>query len=132
MSELIENMTLDNYAKYMGINVDEYKSDYGLGDDVTGDMTMTAVQDVTPIGKALGIDEENWDSFKATYGLDDTIQIDTPYKDAWPVIQQKLIEQQLQQQAAEENTAGEGETAEDGAEPAAENTDADATAEDTE
>ena len=97
-------MTVENYAKFEGVTVDELKAQFKYTDDVTSDMTMEQAQDYMPVENIVMGTGTDYATFISAYGLTvEELPADTLYKDALPILQaaqEKLMEEQMKNQAA--------------------------------
>jgi len=97
-------MTVENYAKFEGVTVDELKAQFKYTDDVTSDMTMEQAQDYMPVENIVMGTNTDYATFISAYGLTvEDLPADTLYKDALPILQaaqEKLMEEQMKNQVA--------------------------------
>ena len=87
VSEMINHMTVENYAKYNGQDLDTFLQEYGLTDKVSGDTPWPDAEALIPTGIYVGGDEQ-FAAMKEAYGLDDSITADTPWGEAKDTITQ--------------------------------------------
>ncbi len=104
--EVTSQMTVENYAKFEGVTLDEIKAQFRYTDDVTPDMKMIEAQDYMPVDNIVMGTGTDYATFLSAYGLTvEDLPADTLYKDALPILQaaqEKLMEQQVQEQVAGE------------------------------
>lgn len=102
--EVTSKMTVENYAKFEGVTVDELKAQFKYTDDVTSDMTMEQAQDYMPVENIAMGSGMDYATLISAYGLTvEDLPADTLYKDALPILQaaqEKLMEEQMKNQAA--------------------------------
>ena len=108
-SEMLDNMTVENYAKYNGQDADEMINGTGLQDKVTKDTLWKDFLPQVPVVSVLG--EETFNQLKAQFG--DEVTPDMPYGDFEKLMQEK------QNAAAEATEAPAEEAAEAPADTAA-------------
>ncbi len=109
-------------AENNGMDFATIKEMLQFPEGVTEDTPWGEVVDMKPIKEAVGLTEEDLPSFKETYGLDDSVTLDTLYKDIRHKIAQVELEKRLEQEKlAEEDSKAEAEETDDNADaPAAE------------
>ena len=97
-------MTVENYAKFEGVTVDELKAEFKYTDDVTPDMTMEQAQDYMPVENIVMGTGTDYATFISAYGLTvEDLPPETLYKDAFPILQaaqEKLMAEQMKDQMA--------------------------------
>ena len=81
VSEMIEKMTVENYAKYSEKEVDALLEEFGLTDKATKDMLWSEADLLIPTGIYMG-GEEQFAQIKEAYELDDSITAETPWGEA--------------------------------------------------
>lgn len=109
------NIPAAKFAEMSGVDFNALKDMLGLADDssITEETTIGDVFDKTTVGSRVG--EEQLDSFKAEYGLDESVTADTPWVEVRNKVDQKLKEQN----EAAKNPVKETDEPEDEAEGAA-------------
>lgn len=80
-SEMVEKMTVENYAKFNGQEIDAFLEELGLTDKATPDMMWTEAELLIPTGIYMG-GEEQFKQIKEVYELDDSITAETPWGEA--------------------------------------------------
>lgn len=92
-SEVIDNMTLENYVKYTGgeQSAEEMIEGTGLKDKVTKD---TLWKDFMPQVPAISIigDEETFNNLKEQYGFGDEVTMDMPWGEFEALVEAKQAE----------------------------------------
>lgn len=113
-SEMLDNMTIENYLKYSGDTqtAEEVIEGTGLTDKVTKDTLWKDFLPQVPAVSVLG--EESFNSLKEQLGLGDEVNYDTTYGEMEELISRKTAEQsETSEENAEstetENAAAEGE-----------------------
>lgn len=131
MSDVVESMTVENYAKLEGTTVEEYITANGLPETVTGAMTVGEANDLVPIKTVIASSGMDFETFKTTYELGDDVTEDTPWSQVEETVMQKAQEMMAtaETETAEGETAETAETAEGEAEATEETADAEATEE---
>ena len=81
MSEMIEKMTVENYAKFNEKELDAFLDENGLKDKVSADTLWTEAELLIPTGIYMG-GEEQFAQIKEAYELDDSITAETPWGEA--------------------------------------------------
>ena len=81
MSDAVEKMNVENFAKYNGQELDAFLEQYGLKDKVSGDTLWTDAEMLVPTGIMMG-GEEQFGQMKEMFELDDSITFDTPWGEA--------------------------------------------------
>lgn len=110
--EMLDNMTLENYAKYNGQDADEMIEGTGLSDKVTKDTLWKDFLPQVPTISVIG-SEEALNKIKEQYGLGDEVNAETPYGEF-----EKIIEAKQAETAASTAAPAEGEQTEAADEPA--------------
>lgn len=87
-TEMLDNMTVENYAKYNGQDADEMINGTGLQDKVTKDTLWKDFLPQVPVISVLG--EETFNQIKAQLG--DEVTADMPYGDFEKLMQEKQNE----------------------------------------
>ena len=82
---MLDNMTVENYAKYNGQDADEMINGTGLQDKVTKDTLWKDFLPQVPVVSVLG--EETFNQLKAQFG--DEVTPDMPYGDFEKLMQEK-------------------------------------------
>lgn len=107
------NMPAGKYAEsILGWDFDSLKEQLCWGDDITEETTIGDAFDKTTIGNYVG--EDRFEEFKSTFGLDDSITVDTLWGEVRNIVDTKRKEE-LEAEAAgvtEEPTAEATESAE--------------------
>lgn len=124
--ELNAPMTVSKAAESMGVSVDDFKAEFGLGDDVTAESEVDAIftdefVDTLPLGKfakmMLGMvkedgtalsDEEAFATLDEYYQFEDSVTAETKYSDAKDYMKEyddKMQAAQEEAQAAEAQAA---------------------------
>ncbi len=116
MSEVIETMTVENYAKLEGTTVEEYIAANGLPETVTGTMTVGEANDLVPIKTVIESSGMDFETFKTTYELGDDVTEDTPWAQVEEAVMKKTEEMMA---AAQEEQAAPAEASAEPAEEAA-------------
>lgn len=102
--EVTSKMTVENYAKFEGVTVDELKAEFRYTDDVTPDMLMEEAQDYMPVENIVMGTNTDYATFISAYGLTvEDLPPETLYKDAFPILQaaqEKLMAEQMKDQMA--------------------------------
>lgn len=84
-SEFYNHMTVDRYAAYNGMALEDFLADCGLTGKVTETTTWADAQLLIPLGTYIGVDptvegyEEQFNIFKTMYNLGDDVTVDTPW-----------------------------------------------------
>lgn len=113
-SEMVDNMTLENYGKYVGQDAQEMIDGTNLQDKVTKDTLWKDFLPLIPSVSYYG--EEQFNKLKEVYGLGDEVTPETPYGEL-----QKILEEKQAQMADEASSSeGENQSADGGSENAAE------------
>ncbi|MDO4618232.1 MAG: hypothetical protein Q4B31_01760 [Clostridia bacterium] len=103
INEVANKMTVENYAKFEGVTMDELKANYKFGDEVTSDMTMEEASDYMPVETLTVGMEYTYEQYLEAFGLTvEELPPETLMKDARPILnaaQQKMMEQQVAQDA---------------------------------
>lgn len=103
-SEMLDNMTLENYAKYNGQDAEEMINGTGLQDKVTKDTLWKDFLPQVPTVSVLG--EETFNQIKTQLGLGDEVTPEMPYGE----FESMMNEIQAQEQSSDEGTAETTET----------------------
>lgn len=132
VSEMLQHMTVENFAKYNNQELDAFLEENGLKDKVSADTLWSDAENLIPLGIYAG-GEEQFNAMKEAYELDDSITAETPWGEAKDKIeeaaeayQEKMMnatpaptEESEAEEAVEENTeAGAEEVADKEAEEA--------------
>lgn len=91
ISEMYGKMTVENFAKYSGEDLDTFLEEYQLKDKVSADDLWEDAELKLPLSVYVG-SEEYVDSFKEFYGLDESVNKDTPWGDVKDIVEQKQEE----------------------------------------
>lgn len=102
-SEMLDNMTIENYAKYNGQDADEMINGTGLQDKVTKDTLWKDFLPQVPVVSVLG--EETFNQLKTQLGLGDEVTADMPYGDFEKLMQEKQDEAAAAAETPAEDTA---------------------------
>lgn len=76
-TEMLNNMTIENYANYNGQNADEMITGTGLQDKVTKDTLWKDFLPQVPTVSVIG--EETFNQFKTQFGFGDEVTADMPW-----------------------------------------------------
>ena len=89
-SEMTDNMTIENYLVYTGMEqtADEVIADAGLTDTVTKDTLWKDFFPQVPVGMVY--DEATFEQLKTQLGLGDDVTIDMPYGEFEKVLEEQL------------------------------------------
>lgn len=90
LSEMLDNMTLENYAKYIGQDIDAMIESAGLGDKVTKDTLWKDARPLLPLISYYG--EEQLNQIKQIYGFGDEVTPDMTYGDFEKLVEEKQAE----------------------------------------
>ena len=114
-------MTLEKFAEFSEMTVDEIKTQYGLGENVTNEMTWQEAQGYVPVSKVIEMSGGTYEDFLAGYGLtEEELPADTIWNDAIGIISEAQAAM-----ASAEATQQPEETPADGSTQATADTDAD-------
>lgn len=118
------NIPAGKYAEMYGMTFDDLATQLGWDSSITEETTIGDALDKTTLGMYVG--EENLESFKQEYGLDDSVTADTLWGEVRNTVDTRIKEEyEASQNATEEPSEEATEAAEDGSEDAAaESTDA--------
>ena len=105
---MLDNMTVENYAKYNGQDADEMINGTGLQDKVTKDTLWKDFLPQVPVISVLG--EETFNQIKAQLG--DEVTPDMPYGDFEKLMQEKQNEAAAATEAPADTAATEAPAAE--------------------
>lgn len=125
--DFMNSLSVKNFAAYQGEEYDAFIEQYGLTDKVSEDMTWEEAQKLIPLGKMIGIEEGSEDaatqleSIKEQFGLDASVNANTPWGEVEPIITAKQEEMMAQAEAEAAQTEAPAEAEGDAAQ-----TDADA------
>lgn len=88
-SEMTDNMTIENYLKYTGMEqtADQVISDAGLADTVTKDTLWKDFFPQLPV--SMVYDQTTFDQLKTQLGLGDDVTIDMKYGDFEKILEEK-------------------------------------------
>ena len=113
-SEMTDNMTIENYLKYTGMEqtADEVIADAGLTETVTKDTLWKDFFPQMPVGMVY--DPQTFEQYKTQLSLGDNVTLDMPYGEF-----EKILEERIKA-LSEEANADEGEAAADNAQAPAE------------
>lgn len=133
--------TLAEVAETYKVSADDFKVEFGLGEDVTNDTNLDDVftEDyikALPLGKYCKLmfvgmvnedgtritDEEAFEQLNAVYTFDESVTAQTPFSEVEEYMMQKAEELQAAQAAAAEAEAAAESTEENATEASAENT----------
>jgi len=111
MNYVAGKLSLENYAKYSDMTLEDLKAQYGLGEDVAADTTWADAINFMTTGvvaqQMYGVDYE---TFKTSMGLPEEINENTPWSETVEIMN-ALMEQQQAEAAAEETAQPENESA---------------------
>lgn len=101
VSEACAKMSVEKFAEFSQKSVDELKSENGLGDDVTADMSWGDARNYIPVGKMCEQSGIKYSDFLNNYGLtEEELPQDTKWSDAMPVLQEAIAKQQAEAAAS--------------------------------
>lgn len=106
LSDVIAEMTLEKVALYNDTDIDTFRANNFIPEDVTNDTKWKDVMPLMPF-KAIVGNEDTANQFISIYGLDGVLTPDTPWNEAEPIInaaQEELTKAQENAEAAQENT----------------------------
>lgn len=104
-SEMLDNMTIENYAKFNGQDADEMINGTGLQDKVTKDTLWKDFLPQVPVVSVLG--EDTFNQVKEQMGFGDELAMDTPYGEFEKMIEEKQNELSSAEPSGEPNADGE-------------------------
>ena len=81
VSDMLNKMTVENYAKYNDKELDAFLDEKGLKDKVDKDTKWEDAEKQIPLGKYVGGDDA-FAQMKEAYELDDSITAETPWGEA--------------------------------------------------
>lgn len=125
--EGVANMyiTVQSIAENYGMDAKSYIEALGVEGDFGDDATVAEVQDEMTIDVAFGVTEENLPEFLEFYGLDDSVTLETKFKEIKEQFLKAQYDKYLEQEkASEDKDADEAEDIEDLVEAAEEAQDA--------
>lgn len=110
-------MTVENYAKYTSVTVDQLKEDYSLGEAVTNEMTWRDATGYIPVSKAAEMSGMTYEQLLEMYNLtEEQLPRDMTQSEAAPILQQAYeASMAAQENESDGDNAAEGE-AQQGAE----------------
>ena len=126
ISEMVKHMTVENYAKYSGKELDAFLEENGLTDKVSADTMWPDAEALIPLGVYVGGDDQ-FAMMKEAYELDDSITAETPWGEAKDTIEaaEKAYQEKMAnatpaptEEATEAPAEGEAEEAAENTEPA--------------
>ena len=102
-SEMIDNMTIENYLQYNGGSqtADEVIEEAGLQDQVTKDTLWKDFMAMVPVSSVIG--EDSFNQLKEQMGLGDDVTADMPYGEFEELMQEKQNAADEADDTAEEN-----------------------------
>ncbi len=93
-TEVVNKMTLTNYATIAGTTVDELLKQYYLEDKANSDTVYEDFKAMWTVKSMVQNDEAMLDQLKEYYSLDDSITMDTLWSEVEPIIEAKMEEMQ--------------------------------------
>lgn len=124
------NIPAGKYAEMYGMTFDDLATQLGWDSSITEETTIGDALDKTTLGMYVG--EENLESFKQEYGLDDSVTADTLWGEVRNIVDTRIKEEyEASQNATEEPSEEATEAAGDTGDAAAEATDSATEAADT-
>ena len=123
VSDMLNKMTVENYAKYNDKELDAFLDENGLKDKVDKDTKWEDAEKLIPLGKYVGGDDA-FAQMKEAYELDDSITAETPWGEAKDKVMEAAKKYQEKMQNATPAPSAEATDAPAEESPAAEATDA--------
>ncbi len=96
------SMSIENYAKFTGVSLEDFRANYGLDESVTNDTTYTDAQESMRAGAVAQDMGMDFATLKEQFSLPDTITESSTWGEVVSTIQ---LMQQAQQMAQEEADA---------------------------